>query len=194
MSDRAPGTPPTPDPLTPPDPGTAPLEGMPEAPPPPPGPDAAPQRPTTRAGRQAAAAARKAAAGTKADKQPKQAKAAPRRAPLETRLCGSLTTIGTLVAAAGSVSSPAVGADGVAIITHAPDIAAALDKVAKDDPRVAAALERMLTAGVWSGLVAAMLPLVLAIASNHGAIPPHIAAFLGAGAPAAVPDPPAPVA
>lgn len=141
--------------------------------------DTPPKRPTTRAGRQAAAAARKAQGKT--DKAPKTGKpSAPRKASLETRLTGNLITLGTVIAATGGMTSPAVTADGVLICQHAPNVAAALDKIAKDDPRVAAALERMLTVGTWSGLVAAMLPLVLGIAANHGAIPPGIASLLGA--------------
>lgn len=170
-ADLAPGT------ITPP-----PNLTLPEAPPEPQAPDTKPKRPTTRAGRQAAAAARQAKQSGKADKAPKP-KSAPRKASLETRLTGTLVTLGTMVAAAGSMSSPAVQLDGVAICQHAPQIAAALDKVAKDDPRVAQALERMLTAGVWSGLIAAMLPLVLAIAANHGALPPQVAGLLGVQTP-----------
>jgi len=177
-----PGTMPAPPDLVPPAPPEDRAATLPDGPP---KPDTAPKRPTTRAGRAAAAAARKAQKSAKPDKAPKAPKSAPRKASLETRLAGSLTTLGTMVAAAGAMTSPAVQLDGVAVIQHAPNIAAALDKVAKDDPRVAASLERMLTAGVWSGLIAAMLPLVLAIAANHGAIPDHIAAMLGATPPPA---------
>jgi hypothetical protein len=185
MPGTIPGTIDAPPDLTP----SAPPEA-PDLPAGPPKPDTPPKRPTTRAGRAAAAAARKAAnKAPREDKAPKGSKV-PRRASLETRLTGSLTTLGTMVAAAGAMTTPAVQLDGVAIIQHAPSIAAALDKVAKDDPRVAQALERMLTAGVWSGLIAAMLPLVLAIAANHGAIPESIAAMLGATP--ADPTPPAP--
>lgn len=145
--------------------------------------DTAPKRPTTRAGRQAAAAAKRAKAASKPDKKPASSKATPRRASLETRLTGNLVTLGTVIAATGGMTSPAVTADGVLICQHAPNVAAALDKIAKDDPRVAAALERMLTVGTWSGLVAAVLPLVLGIAANHGAIPAGVAGLLG-GAPA----------
>jgi hypothetical protein len=169
---------------------TLPLPGLPDLPPNPDAkPDTAPKRPTTRAGRKAASAARAAAKTSKPDAKPKAAKATPRRAPLETRLTGSLVTLGTVVAATGSVTSPAIQADGVLICQHAPQVAAALDKVAKDDPRVAAALERMLTAGVWSGLIAAMLPLVVGIAANHGALPAHLATMLGAEAPEPEPAP-----
>lgn len=174
--------------LPPPPPEAA--AGAPDAP----KPDEKPKRPTTRAGRRAAAAAKQAAGTGAKDTKPKGTQKVPRRASLETRLAGSLTSLGTVVAVAGGVSSPAVQADGVAIVQHAPAIAAALDKVAKDDPRVAASLERMLTAGVWSGLVAALVPLAMTIAANHGAIPAHLLNLLSANPeapePASEPAPP----
>lgn len=144
-------------------------------------PDTKPKRPTTRAERAAVAAANKAkreATKPKGDKMP-AGKSAPRRASLEQRLGQNLASVGTMVMVAGAgTGSAAVQADGLVIVSHSGNIAAALDKVAKDDPRVAAALERMLTAGTWSGLIAAMLPVAVAIAANHGAIPPHIAAMI----------------
>lgn len=140
--------------------------------------DVRPKRPTTRAERAAVSAANaKKKAAKAADKMP-AGKSVPRRASLESRLSASLASMGTMVTVAGAATNPAVYADGLVIVQHSGNIAAALDKVAKDDPRVAAALERMLTAGVWSGLVAALLPVALGIAANHGAIPPHIAAML----------------
>jgi hypothetical protein len=161
---------------------------LPPAPPRPAEPDAAPRRPTTRAGRKAAALAR--AATPKADKAPKAAKATPRRAPLEQRLSQNLVGLGTIVAGVGSAVSPAVTADGVLIVQSAPDIAAALDRIAKDDPRVAAALERMLTAGVWSGLITALVPLAVGIAANHGVLPASLVAILAGQAEPAPEVPP----
>lgn len=149
--------------------------------PPKPAEDTKPKRPTTRAGREAAAAAKRAAKSSKAESKPKTT--APRKSSLETRLTGSLVTLGTVVAATGAMVSPAVTADGVLITQHAAHVAAALDKVAQNDPRVKAALEKMLTAGTWSGLVAAVLPLAVGIAANHGAIPAGMAAMLGAEVP-----------
>lgn len=153
--------------------------------------DTAPsKRPTTRAARKAASATKAAqrAATGKADTKPKTT-STPRKASLETRLTGSLVTLGTVTAVSGGMVSPAFAQDGVLITEHAASIAAALDKVAQDQPQVKAALERMLTAGVWSGLIAAMLPLVVGIAANHGAIPPHLAAMLGASVPEPAPAP-----
>lgn len=142
------------------------------------------KRPTTRAER----AARSAAAKAKRDTKPSTK--APRQSSLETRLAGSLTQLGLMVAATGAgTGKPALQADGMAVITHAPGIATALDQVAKDDPRVRAALERVLTVSTWGALVGAMLPLVVAIAGNHGVIPPEMAAMLNA---APAPEAPTP--
>lgn len=142
--------------------------------------DTKPKRPTTREGRRIAAAQAKAkAAAAGKDTKPKSAKPTPRRAPLEARLAASIASIGTMVMVSGALVSPAISADGLVIAQHSGSVAAALDKVAKDDPRVAAALERMLTAGVWSGLLGALVPVALGIAANHGAIPANIAAMLG---------------
>lgn len=142
-------------------------------------PDAAPRpkskRATTRAGRRAEAEARKLADTTK----PKATKPAPRKSTLEKRLTDNLVGLGTVVAAAGGMVNPALTADGILITQHAAAVAKALDKVAADQPAVKAALERTLTAGVWSGLVAAMAPLAIGIAANHGLLPAGIAEALG---------------
>lgn len=164
----------------------------PEAPPPaalpepPPSSDTKPKRnrPTTRAGRRAEAEARKAAKARDKETTPKApaTKPAPRRAPLEARLSGSIATLGTAVVVAGAASSStAVQADGMLIVEHGPNVAHALAELAKDNPAVAAALERMLTAGAWAGVITAVTPIVIGIAANHGAIPAGLAGMLAAG-------------
>jgi hypothetical protein len=160
----------------------APPEAAPDAPPP--APDSAPKRPTTRAGRRALAEAKRAQAKAAPDKSPKAAssKPAPRRASLESRLQGTIASLGTSVMVAGAVAGEAVSADGLLIVQAAPSLAAALDKIAKDNPAVAASLERMLTAGVWSGLIVALLPVLVGIAGNHGLIPPQLLGMLQAQA------------
>jgi hypothetical protein len=150
-------------------------------------PDSKPRRPTTRAGRAAAREARKAAAASN-DSKPKTTKTAPRKATLENRLAASLSSLGTAVLAGGAATgSQALQADGLVVIQSSADMAAAINKVADNDPRVKAALEKMLTAGVWGGLVATMVPVALAIAGNHGLIPPGVAAMM-AGNPQPVPE------
>lgn len=151
-------------------------------------PDSKPSRPTTRAGRAAARKARQAAAGGK-DSAPKPTKASPRKASLESRLAAALSSMGGMVMVAGAAAgTQPVQADGLVLIQHSADMAAAINKVADQDPRVKAALEKMLTAGVWSGVAVAMLPVVLAIAGNHGLVPPQLAAMLS-GQPQAAPQP-----
>lgn len=58
-------------------------------------------------------------------------------------------------------------ADGTAIAQGAPDLAAALAKVAETSPRVAKALDMMTTSGAWSDVALAIMPIALAIAANH---------------------------
>lgn len=140
-------------------------------------PPAKPKRPTTRAGRKAAAAKKAATSAPKADAKPKPA--TPRKSSLETRLAGSLTTIGMGVTAAGGMTSPAIQRDGILIIGNAPNIAKALADIAAGNPAVAANLERMLAAGTYAALFAALAPLVIGIGANHGVIPPHVAEMVG---------------
>lgn len=104
------------------------------------------------------------------DKAPRQ----PRRATtaqLQKRLETSLTTLGTGIA----LMHPG---DGILVVQHAEAVSQALARAAEESPQVRAALERMLTAGVWSGVIAAVMPLAIGIAANHGLVPSHLAAFL----------------
>lgn len=143
-----------------------------------PGPDSKPRRPTTRAARAAAREARKAT-GASNDSKPKATKTAPRKAALESRLAAAIVGMGTMLATASALTgSGALMQDGVTVIEHSADLAAAINKVADQDPRVKAALEKMLTAGVWSGVAMAVVPVALAIAGNHGLVPPQLAAML----------------
>jgi hypothetical protein len=145
--------------------------------------DTKPRRPTTRAGRAAARAAKQAKQASSGDAKPKATTSAPRKATLEKRLTGALVSVGGMVAASSALTgSQAIGADGVLIIEHSENVAKAISRVADENPQVKAALERMLSAGAWSGVVVAVLPIVLGIAANHGAIPPQFAAMLGGAA------------
>lgn len=147
-------------------------------------------RPTTRAGRRAQSAAKRAQQATKAETTPKaSSKPPPRRESLERRIGGAIASMGTGIAVAGAATgSEAVQADGLLVVQAAPNIAAALDKLAKDNPAVAVTLERMLTAGAWSGVIAAVTPVALGIAANHGALPRPLLDALGAGQAPPAPD------
>ena len=71
-------------------------------------------------------------------------------------------------------------ADAAAVGHHGPQIAEALNEVAKERPEVAAALEKVLSAGPYGLLIAAVVPLGVQIAHNHGLIPEQIAVSVGA--------------
>jgi hypothetical protein len=112
------------------------------------------------------------------DKAPRKSAAASTRKAsvpnLEKRLGGSLTTLGTMAC----LVSPA---DGMTIIQGVPALSASLAKLAEENASVRANLERMLTAGAWSGVIAAVVPIAVGIAANHNLLPAHLAAMLGAG-------------
>lgn len=59
-------------------------------------------------------------------------------------------------------------ADGEAIAQGAPELAAALAKLAESSPRVAKALDMLQVSGAWSDVATAIVPIALAIAANHG--------------------------
>lgn len=68
-----------------------------------------------------------------------------------------------------TVASPA---DAAALLYHGPMIAQATAQTAANDPRFAALLDKVLNAGPYSLLLAAIAPLGIQIAANHGLIKP----------------------
>lgn len=81
--------------------------------------------------------------------------------------------------AAGQLNE-SLALDGAAISMHAPAIAEALNDLANDNPAVAAALDRILTAGPYGAIIGACLPLVFQIMANHERIPAGAARAGGA--------------
>ncbi len=73
--------------------------------------------------------------------------------------------------------------DAWAIQNAAPGIASALNQLAQDRPEVAAMLDRILAAGPYGALIAAVIPMLVQIAANHRLIPQNLAMQLGAVAP-----------
>jgi hypothetical protein len=61
--------------------------------------------------------------------------------------------------------------DAAAITLYTPAIADAVHDLAITDERVAAVLERVLSVGPYGALFAAIMPLAMQIAANHGKIP-----------------------
>lgn len=76
--------------------------------------------------------------------------------------------------------SDRAAADAAAISLHAEPIAQAVHDLATDDPRVGALLERLLAVGPYGALIAAVLPLGMQLAVNHGVAPLPLASALGA--------------
>lgn len=87
---------------------------------------------------------------------------------------GLLQIPATGLALAGA-ANPVLAADSIAVATHAPNIAEALNEIAHQRPEVAAALDRVLQVGPYSVLIAAVAPMVLQVLCNHGAIPAGLA-------------------
>lgn len=85
--------------------------------------------------------------------------------------------------------------DGQRILAGAEDLAAALDKVAKEQPAVQRALEAVVTGSTWGSVALAAAPIIIPICANHGLIPPATAELVGAppppttGAPASPGEP-----
>jgi hypothetical protein len=62
-------------------------------------------------------------------------------------------------------------ADSAAIMGYTPGIAAAVNDLAQVKPEVAAILDRLMAAGPYGALIAAVSPLILQILCNHGKMP-----------------------
>lgn len=70
-------------------------------------------------------------------------------------------------------------ADAGAIADHGPRISIELATLAESDSRIASVVDYLTSAGPYTGLVLAVLPLALQLAANHGRIDPDRAAGLG---------------
>ncbi len=87
-----------------------------------------------------------------------------------------------VLASAGRLN-PALEYDGIAVATHTPAIAEALNALALEEPRVAAVLDKVLSVGPYGALLGALVPLAAQIAVNHKKIP---AGTLGTAEPEAM--------
>lgn len=61
--------------------------------------------------------------------------------------------------------------DAMAVATHGPNIAEALNDLAQERPEVAAVLQRIMSVGPYGAVIAAVLPLVMQILHNHDMVP-----------------------
>lgn len=69
---------------------------------------------------------------------------------------------------------------GQVIVANSAACGAAWEKAAEEDPRIAAALERVLVASAFSQLFAAHLPILLVASVNAGVVPLGVAALMSA--------------
>lgn len=69
--------------------------------------------------------------------------------------------------------------DAVAVMDHAPNIAEAVQVTADNDPKFAAAMDRILSAGPYAALISATVPMVMQILHNHGQVPGEIVKGMG---------------
>jgi hypothetical protein len=74
---------------------------------------------------------------------------------------------------AGDKSKPLL-ADGLALSEHGPNISAALNQLALEKPEIAGVLDKVLAAGPYGLLLAAVAPLAMQIVSNHGVVVPGV--------------------
>lgn len=94
-----------------------------------------------------------------------------------------LLQIPAFVLASAGRLNPALEFDGIAVATHAPAVAEALNSLALEEPRVAAVLDKVLSVGPYGALLGALVPLAAQIAVNHKRLP---AGTLGTAEPEAL--------
>lgn len=82
-----------------------------------------------------------------------------------------LLQIPAFVLASAGKLNPALEFDGIAVATHTPAIAEALNMLALEEPRVAAVLDKVLSVGPYGALLGALVPLAAQIAVNHKRLP-----------------------
>lgn len=75
------------------------------------------------------------------------------------------------VLAFAGMNKPELAADAATVTIYGPNIAEALNELAKERPEVAAVLDRVLSVGPYGMVIAAVMPMVLQILANHGILP-----------------------
>lgn len=104
-------------------------------------------------------------------RDPSKPRRAVGRPSLARNLEDMVTQLGVMVAAADQTC-------GLAIIGGASNLAVALDRLAKQNPKVKAALERFVAGTAWSGVVTATAAILIPVAAHHGILPRRIADML----------------
>lgn len=108
----------------------------------------------------------KVKSSTKPDRAPSDP--APRKGSLRARLETHFVMLGTLVMTVERF-------DGLQIVKGSPELAEALDGIARENPRVKAALERFLTGSAWTAVLIATFKISAPIMAHHGMLPDRVA-------------------
>ena len=69
--------------------------------------------------------------------------------------------------------------DAIAVTDHAPNLAEAVQVTADNDPKFAAAMDRILSAGPYAALISAAVPMVMQILHNHDKVPGEVVKGMG---------------
>lgn len=91
---------------------------------------------------------------------------------------GPVRMLGALLG--GGLAAAGLKADAWAVAHHTPTIADATHQLALADPRVAGLLEKFAVIGPYGAFVAALLPLGVQLAHNHGLLNEQMAVPMGA--------------
>jgi hypothetical protein len=89
-------------------------------------------------------------------------------------ITGLLQLAAVPLTVAGAQGNPAFLADAKVITVYSPGIAEALNDLAQERPEVAAVLDRVLKAGPYGALIAAIVPMTCQILANHKIVPPGV--------------------
>lgn len=85
------------------------------------------------------------------------------------------------------LESVPIVADGATILVHGPQVAEAIEELARNDPRVMALLEKVLAFGPYGALLAALFPFVAQLVRNHNEeAAPILGGFGAVSAPAII--------
>lgn len=97
-------------------------------------------------------------------------------------IMGMLQLVAAPLALAG-IKNPAFALDAASVTVHAEPLAEAIQQTAEQNPPFAAVLDKVLSAGPYGALLAAVMPLAVQVAANHRLIPPAAAEAMGAMTP-----------
>lgn len=112
--------------------------------------------------------------------QPKR----PRPGPLAAKLTGLAASVGTMAYTAGAGTGNAhLAYDGTVILAQAEALGRALDKLARENPAIRRALEKMVATTAWTELGMVSASILVPIMACHGFLPADAATVMGAAPP-----------